>query len=112
MLVQDLAESDLGIAAAAEGWPVLGDRSVIIDSAALGEQVDGSGDHTFAVPEAHEQCLRRRVAGCWRRRGQTRGPDPAVHRGSGNLKAAFDITLNEIGHHGLHGGNDGEHGFS
>jgi hypothetical protein len=27
----------------------------------------------------------------------------------GNLEAAFDIALNEIVHHGLHGGNDGGH---
>ena len=61
MLVQHLADSDLGFATGAEGWPVLGDRSVIVDSAALGEQVDGSGDHAFVTREAHEQ----RVAIDW-----------------------------------------------
>src|SRR5205807_4718687 len=54
-VVEDQADRDLGFAVGAEGWPVVGNRHVIVDSAALGEQVDGSGDHAVATREAHEQ---------------------------------------------------------
>ena len=94
------------------GWPVLSDRGVIVDSSALGEQVDGSGDHTFATREAHEQ----RVPIDWSVGagvGQARPcvEDQAPVDVCGNLETAFDIALDEIVHHGLHGGNDGGHGL-
>lgn len=83
-----MAESDLGNAAAAESWPVLGDRSVIVDSAALGEEVDGSGDHAYATREAHEQ----RIAIDW----------PLI-TGVGQARSGVE--------HNLHGGNHGGRGL-
>jgi hypothetical protein len=95
----------LGIAAAAEGWPVLGDWSVIVDSAALGEQVDGSGDHAFATREAHEE----RVSIDWSLGagvGQARSgvEDQVSIEVSGNLGAAFDQVVEHNLHRGNHGG--------
>src|SRR6266542_1645706 len=66
----------------------------------------------FATREVHQQRVsidRSLGAGV----GQARScvEDQASIEIGGNLEAAFDIALNEIVHHGLHGGNDGGHGL-
>src|SRR5204863_8406871 len=91
---QDVSDGYLGFPVGAEGWPVVGDRGVEVDSASLGEEVDGGGDHAFATREADEQ---RAAIDCPLSAGvgQARPgvEDQLSIQVGGNLEAAFDIAL-------------------